>query len=109
MTFDELKSQVKTCGFEEVRMDNNELFEAVILKKGLGALMAKLTLIFGPPAWPSENKLSNEVQNIIQHYGGIMPGQSLYFTHLDSDPVFVMFWPWGDKEHITVKIGKKTE
>jgi hypothetical protein len=109
MTFDEFKSQVKTCGFEEVRVDTNELFEAVILKKGLDALMAKLTPIFGPPAWPSENKLSNEVGNIIQHYGGIMAGQSLYFTHLDNCPVFVMFWPWGDKEHITVKIGKKTE
>jgi hypothetical protein len=108
MTFDELKAQIKTCGFDEVRVDNDELFEAVIQKKNLEALNAKLVSVFGPTAWPSENKLSNEVHNIIQHHGGIMAGQSLYFTHIDNSPVFAMLWPWGDKEHITLKMGKKT-
>jgi hypothetical protein len=107
MSFDELKVQIKTCAFDEVRLDNNEFFEAVIQKKNMEPLSAKLNSIFGPPAWPSENKLSNEVHNIIQHHGGIVAGQTLYFTHIDNSPVFVMLWPWGDKEHVTVKIGKK--
>jgi hypothetical protein len=107
MTFDELKVQIKTCVFDEVRVDNNEFFEAVIQRKNIEALNVKLTSIFGPPAWPSENKLSNEVHNIIQHHGGIVAGQTLFFTHIDNSPVFVMFWPWGDKERITVKVGKK--
>ncbi len=107
MTFNELKDQIKTCGFEELRVDNNELFEVVVRKKDLEAVSAKLNSVFGSPAWPSENKLSNEVNNIIQHYGGIMAGQTLYFTHMDNLPVFVMLWPWGDKDHITVKVGVK--
>jgi hypothetical protein len=108
MTFDELKIQIKSCGFGEVRVDNNDFFEGVILKKNLEGLNAKLSSIFGPPAWPSENKLTNEVNSVVQNNGGIMAGQSLYFTHIDNLPVFVMLWPWGDKEHITVKIGKNT-
>lgn len=107
MQFEELKSQIKTCGFEEVRVDNNEFFEAVIRKGNLVVLTDKLSSIFGPPAWPSENKLSTEVHNIIQKYGGVMAGQTLYFTHMDNLPVFAMLWPWGDKEHITLKIGRK--
>ena len=109
MQFNEIKSEIKSCGFDEVRMDNNDFFEAVIQKKNLEALNAKLSSIFGAPAWPSENKLSNEVNKLIQYQGGIMAGQTLYFTHLENSPVFVMLWPWGDKEHITVKIGRKGE
>ena len=109
MTFDELKSQIKTCVFDEIRADNNNFFEAVIRKNGLETLTAKLVSIFGPLAWPSENMLSNEMNNIIQNFGGIMPGQSFYFTHIDNFPVFAMLWPWGDKEHITVKVGRKTQ
>jgi hypothetical protein len=109
MTFEDLKSQIQSCGFDEVRVNNNDFFEGVIPKKNLEGLNAKLAAIFGPLAWPSENKVSNEMDNIIKNFGGIMPGQSFYFTHIDNFPVFAMLWPWGDKEHITVKIGRKTQ
>jgi hypothetical protein len=109
MTFEELKSQIKSCKFDETRVDNNAFFEAVVGKANLEALNAKLSSIFGPPALPSGNKLSAEANDIVQHHGGVMAGQTLYFTHIDSAPVFAMLWPWGDKEHITVKIGMTSQ
>ncbi len=109
MQFNELIGVIKSCVFDEVRVDNNDFFEAVIQKKNLGALNVKLDPVFGAPAWPSENKLSDEVNNLIQHHGGIMGGQTLYFTRMENYPVFVMLWPWGDKEHITVKVGRESE
>lgn len=109
MRFEELKKEVKSCAFDEVRLDNSDFFEAVIQKKNLEILYAKLNSIFGAPAWPSENKLSEEMQSVIKAHGGIMSGQTLYFAMMENFPVFVMFWPWGDKEHVTVKLGRKNE
>ena len=105
MTFVELKTQLKTCVFDEVRADKDAFFEAVIRKSNLEVLNSQLKGAFGPPAWPSEIKLSEEISKIIQGYGGVMAGQTLYFTNMDSSPVFAMLWPWGDKEHITLKVG----
>jgi hypothetical protein len=107
MKFEELKKEIKTFKFYEMRADNDDYFEAVIEKKDLDTLNLKLNSIFGAPAWPSETKLSAEVNNLIWNHGGVMAGQTLYFTHMDNSPVFVMLWPWGDKEHITVKAGSK--
>ena len=45
MTFNELKADIKTCAFDEVRVDNNELFEAVIQKKNMDPLNAKFNAI----------------------------------------------------------------
>jgi len=109
MQFKELIDDIKTCAFDEIRVDTNSFFEAVIMKNNLEALNAKLSSVFGAPIWPSENKLSDEASSIIKNHGGIMGGQTLYFTHMENDPVFVMFWPWGDKEHVTVKIGREGE
>ncbi len=109
MRFEELKKEIKSCAFDEVRLDDLDFFEAVIRKNNLETLYAKLNFIFGAPVWPSENKLSEEVQEVIKSHGGIVAGQTLYFTRMENFPVFVMFWPWGDKEHITVKLGRENE
>jgi hypothetical protein len=106
MRFEELKDQIKTCKFEEVRVDNNDFFEAVLRKANLDTIHAKLISVFGPSTWPSESKLTSEVQEVIQPFGGIMSGQTLYFTHMDEWAVFAMFWPWGDKERVTLKLGR---
>lgn len=109
MEFEELINQVKVLSFEEVRVDKEDFFEAVIRKKDLGALNAKLVSIFGVLVWPPEKKLPDEVQNLIKNHGGVMGGQMLYFARLKDLPVFVMLWPWADKEHITLKIGRELE
>ncbi len=109
MEFDELINQVKLFSFDEVRVDKEDFFEAVIRKKDLDALNAKLVSIFGVLVWPPEKKLPNEVNDLIKNHGGVMGGQMLYFARLKNSPVFVMLWPWGDKEHITLKIGRELE
>ncbi len=109
MEFDELISELKLFTFDEVRVDKEDFFEAVIRKKDLDALNAKLVSIFGVLVWPPEKKLPDEVQNLIKNHGGVMGGQMLYFARLKNSPVFVMLWPWSDKEHITLKIGRELE
>lgn len=107
MQFADLKKELNSFRFYELRDDSDDYFEVVIVKKDLEALNSKLVSIFGDPTWPPENKLPKEIKFIIDPHGGVMAGQTLYFKFMEDSPAFVMLWPWGDKEHITVKAGRK--
>ncbi len=107
MKFEDLIKDIKSLEFGELRADNDDFFEGVILKKDLEALNSKLVSFFGAPAWPSSTKLSVGIKMVIDPLGGVMAGQTLYFENIDDFSVFVMLWPWGDKEHITVKAGRR--
>ena len=109
MEFTEVIKEVKKVAFEEVRVDKDGYFESVILTKNLAVIVAKLNEIFGSPVWPPENNLSKETLNIIQGYGGIMTGQTLYFYQLNNHFIFIMLWPWSDGQHVTLKCGQKTK
>lgn len=107
MQFAELIKEVKCVSFQELRQDSDRFFEAVVIKQELSKLTERLEKFFGIPAWPSNNKISSQVQNVIKDFGGIMPNQTLYFRSDGNDTIFAMLWPWQDKEHITLKIVKK--
>lgn len=107
MQFADIKKEVKAAVFDAVRVDSADYFEGVILKKNLEELTARLNGIFGSALWPSENALSQETKDIIKDFGGIMPGQTLYFCRQDNLSIFVMLWPWSDGQHITLKCGQK--
>lgn len=107
MQFDDLKNEVKGISIGDLRKDSQSYFEAVIAKEELAKLLTKLEKFLGLPVWPSKTKLSTAIQNAIEEFGGIRPGQTLYFSHLDSTTVFAMLWPWGDGTRITLKIFKE--
>lgn len=107
MQFNDLVSEMKNNALDALRMDCDNYFEAVVLKDELDKLAKGLEGFFGLPVWPSKNRLSFKVQETIRGFGGIMPGQTLYFRNEGSDIVFAMLWPWQDGERTTVKIIKK--
>lgn len=104
MQFNALKEQVKSIGFDELRTERDNYFEAVIVKSKLRNLIKTLKNFFGGSVWPSRNRLSLEIEGAIKDYGGIMDGQTLYFYNQDHNTIFAMLWPWQDGEHTTVKI-----
>jgi hypothetical protein len=105
--FDELKKELKNIVFITVREDSDDYFEVVISKGEVAHLSLILGKFFGARVWPSEHKLSEEIENFIAEFGGIMPNQTLYFRKEDNETVFAMLWPWSDGNCITVKIGKR--
>jgi len=107
MEFNEIKKEVKGVGFETLRTDSDNFLEAVNIKEELGRLNDRLKAFFGEPAWPSKDKLSFQAQETIKGFGGIMPGQTLYFKSEGRDSTFAMLWPWQDGKHTTVKIVRK--
>lgn len=107
MDFNEIKKEVKNINFDTLRIDRDNYFEAVIVKAELEKLNERLKKFFGDSAWPSVNRLSSQMQEAVRNFGGIMPGQTLYFWDKGSETIFAMLWPWGDGRHTTVKIVKK--
>lgn len=104
MEFNKLKTELKSAGLDTLRIDNEDYFEAVVKSSDLDVIVRILEGVFGPPAWPSRNKLSKEVEGLIKNAGGLRKSQTLYLLNKEGRSVFAMLWPWQDGERITVKI-----
>ena len=107
MEFDKIKTEVKKIALETTRIDNENYFEAVIGRARLEEMVRALEDIFGAPAWPSDKKLSKDIEKLIKTAGGLRKGQTLYFlSNGGGCSTFAMLWPWQDGERITIKIAK---
>ncbi|MDD5116815.1 MAG: hypothetical protein PHW98_07165 [Candidatus Omnitrophica bacterium] len=104
MDFDSLKKDVKQFNFEALRADCDNFFEGVIVQQEIEKLHLQLKGIMGEPVFPSKGRLPHKVQKTVNGYGGIMPGQTLYYKSTDTDSILAMLWPWKDGQRTTVKI-----
>lgn len=107
MQFSEIRKELGAVVFNTLRADTDNYFEGVVVKEELVKLAGILEKFFGSPALPSNNKLSPQIQEAIDSFGGIMSGQTLYFWNQGNDAIFAMLWPWQDGNHTTVKIVQK--
>jgi len=107
MEFREIREKLEGIVFDTLRLDEDGHFEAVVIKDELANLTDRLEKIFGPPVCPSKGRLLSQVQELIKDFGGVWPGQTLYFWNDGSDTIFAMLWPWQDGYHITLKIIRK--
>ena len=107
ISFNDIKAQAKALGFETLRTESDLYLEAVFLKAKISEYSALLDGIFGEVAWPSNNPIPEDVKKTIAQYGSVMGGQTLYCMQEVSHVIFAMLWPWGDKVHITLKMGEK--
>jgi len=106
MEFDKVKKEVKNMEPDTTRMDNEKYFEVVINHARLGEVVRVLESVFGTPTWPSNKKLSKDMEKLIKNAGGLRKGQTLYFLSKEEYSAFVMLWPWQDGERVTVKMSK---
>jgi hypothetical protein len=104
MEFNRIRDEVRLLGFETLRSDNSNYFEAVFIKEELAKLNERLKNFFGEPAWPSKDKLTSQMDEAIKDFGGIQSGQTLYFRSKGVNSLFAMLWPWQDGVHTTIKI-----
>ncbi|HTZ10940.1 MAG TPA: hypothetical protein VMD04_00975 [Candidatus Margulisiibacteriota bacterium] len=107
MDFTKIKEDIKGISFASLRMDCDNNFEAVVVREELERLTCRLEEFFGLPVFPSKNRLSLQIRQTVESYGGILPGQTLYFSNGSEGTVFAMLWPWKDGKRTTLKIIKK--
>jgi hypothetical protein len=104
MVFNKIKDGVRALGFEVLRADNDGYFEAVFIKDGLAKLNERLKQFLGEPVFPSEDKLTLQIEEAIKGFGGIQQGQTLFFQIEGANFTFAMLWPWSDGLHTTIKL-----
>lgn len=107
MEFNELKKEVKNGVLDALRTDSDHYFEAVVVREEVAKLKARLEKFLGLPAYPSNDRLSPQIEKTIKEFGGVMSGQTLYFRNEGDKNIFAMLWPWQDGYHTTVKIVQK--
>ncbi len=107
MDFSAIKKDIKGLNFDALRTDCDNFFEGVVVKKELEKLNARLKSFLGEPVYPSQSRLTHEVQETIDGFGGIKPGQTLYYKNSGNNRILAMLWPWQDGERTTVKIIQK--
>lgn len=107
MQFIQLKEEVKHLAPQAIRTDNDNYFEAVIIKDRLAKLSPLLEEAFDAYIWPSKEKLPLSTLEVINNFGGIRDNQTLYFCYGENYCMFAMLWPWGDGQHVTLKIGQR--
>jgi len=107
MDFSAIRKDIKALNFDSLRTDCDNFFEGVVVKKELEKLNTQLKGFLGEPVYPSQSRLAQEVKETVDSFGGIMPGQTLYYKNSGSNRILVMLWPWQDGERTTVKIIQK--
>ncbi len=49
-------------------------------------------------------------QKVKRHLGGLMPGQLLFVSDVSDDsPIYCAWWPWGNGQTISIRIGLFSE
>ena len=104
--FNSLKTEIKKIELDVTRVDGDKYFEIVVKTRSLGDAVHLIESIFGPPAWPSRDKMSKKMEKAVKDFGGLRQGQTLYTLNTNDFSIFVMLWPWQDGERVTIKVVK---
>jgi hypothetical protein len=104
MQFDQLTDEVKRVSLDTLRCDADNNFEAVVVSEEMDKLKAQLEKFLGSPAFPSQHSLTFQMRQVVDGFGGIQAGQTLYFWSKGQETIFAMLWPWKDGVRTTVKI-----
>jgi hypothetical protein len=106
MDFGIIRKDMKMFNFEALRTDCDNFFEGVIVGQEVQKLNGQLKNLLGEPVYPSKEKIAHKVRQTIDGFGGVTPGQTLYYKDVGQERIFAMLWPWKDGQRTTVKIIK---
>lgn len=99
----------------EVRERSENYEEIVLLVKDIADWNKVLVEKLGPPLISKEEyEILNASEDVLasnidvalestQPFGGIVEGQTLYYSVYDSTVILIMIWPWQDNVKVTLK------
>ncbi len=93
----------------EVRENTENYEQVVFLSKDVDNWNRILTEKLGTPLISADGT-KNEVQaenltvalKVVDSFGGIQKGQTLYYGMHESSKIIITLWPWQDGQHITL-------
>lgn len=98
---------LENCRQIEIREERNvtgNYFEAVVYNRDMPRWVEQLGQHLGPAMKPPGKSPSREAKQLTEAFGGIRKEQTLFYQAGDGIATIAMFWPWGDKQHSTLKI-----
>lgn len=100
----EMLESIKRIPSLQLQEKGKDFLGAVIDNNELVSIRDILDAFFGPPLKPENTKVTAEVADISNPYGGIRENQTLYYRKDGNDRVLVMLWPWNDNSRFTLKV-----
>ncbi|MFH2064661.1 MAG: hypothetical protein ABIK15_05645 [Pseudomonadota bacterium] len=88
----------------EMRCDQDDYYEVVVLNNEIERWEKILTAILGLPRKPKGVKPSEDDLKLTRGSGGIRVNQTLFERSFGDYTIIVKFWPWDDNEHTTIKM-----
>jgi len=108
MSLSVLLEGCKGLSINEQRYNSEDYKELVFYLADLSRWQEAFELRLGPAAKPAGVEPSAEQLRLTKNYGGIRSHQTLFVGQADGRHIQVMFWPWADKEHVTLKMAVYT-
>lgn len=102
--WNDILEQIKPLEVREERSRTENYYEAVVFNRDLDQWSAQLEVHLGPAAKPAGQNPSHEVKVLTEGFGGIRKEQIFFYKAFETFAVVAMFWPWGDKQHSTLKM-----
>jgi len=102
-----LSTLIEKCRDLEVyeqRYNSEDYKEFVFFSEDLPKWTNIIEQAFGPAKKPSGADPDPGQLQMTENYGSISKGQTLFTGEDNSSHVFLMLWPWEDKEHVTLKL-----
>lgn len=106
MTINEIFEKISVLQIKKKRSHEEGYLEVVFYRKDLDVWERELKEIMGPAVKPFRTKPSEAHGKLAKPYGGIRSNQALYQKSFHAYDVIAMIWPWGDRQHMTLKIGR---
>ena len=104
MTIKDIADKLGDLKVYEQRQLTDTYNELVFYNAEKDAWYAVITEVLGPAVKPAGTKPAKDDLKLTNEYGGIEVNQTLFKKAVDGVTVVVMFWPWQDDEHTTLKI-----
>jgi len=99
-----LFEQCKSLKTLEQRFDDENYKELVFFAEDLPRWREVIEGQCGPAEKLPGVEPSAAHQQLTQRYGGLSREQTLYNDRGENGHTIIMFWPWKDKKHITLKM-----
>jgi hypothetical protein len=93
----------------EKRYDSEEYCELVFFLKDIDVWVKNLSDFLDLPLKPVGVKPTDLHHELTEPYGGIRSDQTLFCKDFAQEKIIVMFWPWNDKVHVTLRMVRVIE
>lgn len=104
MILREIVSRCSGLTVSEMRVDQDDYYEVVVLNHEIDQWEKILTAVLGAPRKPKGVQPSEEDLSLTRGSGGIRINQTLFERSFGNYMIIAKFWPWEDNEHTTLKM-----